>query len=122
MTQNGLQYDLILAVNGYHPISDYLRALDPEGIFVVVGGSMVQLLQAASNRRKDSKTGSQEIYIASLVQSQKDLIFMKELLESGKVVPVIDGCYPLGRAVEAFWYFEKVHAKGKVVITMEQNN
>jgi NADPH:quinone reductase-like Zn-dependent oxidoreductase len=121
-TQNGLQYDLILAVNGYHPISDYLRALDPEGIFVVVGGSMVQLLQAASNRRKDSKTGSQEIYIASLVQSQKDLIFMKELLESGKVAPVIDGCYPLSKAAEALRYFEKVHAKGKVVIAVEQNN
>jgi NADPH:quinone reductase-like Zn-dependent oxidoreductase len=121
-TKNGLQYDLILAVNGYHPISDYLRALDPEGIFVVVGGSMVQLLQAASNRRKDSKTGSQEIYIASLVQSQKDLIFMKELLESGKVAPVIDGCYPLSKAAEALRYFEKVHAKGKVVIAVEQNN
>jgi NADPH:quinone reductase-like Zn-dependent oxidoreductase len=121
-TKNGLQYDLILAVNGYHPISDYLRALDPEGIFVVVGGSMVQLLQAASNRRKDSKTGSQEVDIASLVQSQKDLIFMKELLESGKVAPVIDGCYPLSKAAEALRYFEKVHAKGKVVIAVEQNN
>ena len=47
---------------------------------------------------------------------------MKELLESGKVVPVIDGCYPLSKTPEAFRYFEKVHAKGKVVITMEQNH
>jgi len=53
---------------------------------------------------------------------QKGLIFMKELLESGKVVPVIDGCYPLGKAAEALRYFEKVHAKGKVVIAVEQNN
>jgi NADPH:quinone reductase-like Zn-dependent oxidoreductase len=121
-TQNGLQYDLILAVNGYHPISDYLRTLSPEGIYVVVGGSMIQLFQAMRLRRRISKTGSQKTYVVSLMQNQKDLIFMKELLESGKVVPVIDGCYPLGRAVEAFWYFEKVHAKGKVVITMEQNN
>jgi len=116
-TQNGLQYDLILAVNGYHPISDYLRALSPEGIYVVVGGSMIQLFQAMRLRRRISKTGSQKTYVVSLVQNQKDLIFMKELLESGKVVPVIDGCYLLGNAVEAFWYFEKVHAKGKIVIT-----
>ncbi len=46
-TQNGQQYDLILAVNGYHPISNYLRALSPEGIYVVAGGSMLQLFQAA---------------------------------------------------------------------------
>ena len=121
-TKNGQQYDLILAVNGFHPISDYQRALSPEGIYVVVGGSMIQLFQAMRLGRRISRIGSQKTYVVSLVQNQKDLIFMKELLESGKVVPVIDGCYPLGKAVEALWYFEKVHAKGKVVITMEQNN
>ncbi len=121
-TQNGQQYDLILAVNGYHPISDYLHALKPEGAYVVAGGSMLQLFQAALQRRRASKTGSQRTYVVSLVQSQKDLIFMKEFLESGKIVPVIDGCYPLGQTAEAFWYFEKVHANGKVVITMEHSN
>jgi NADPH:quinone reductase-like Zn-dependent oxidoreductase len=121
-TKNGQRYDLILAVNGYHPISDYLRALSPEGVYVVLGGSMIQLFQAMRLGRGISKTGSQKAYVVSLMQDQKDLIFIKELLESGKVVPVLDGCYPLGKAVEAFWYFEKVHAKGKVVITMEQNN
>ena len=83
---------------------------------------MFQLIQAASYRKKVSKTGGQKIYVASLVQSQKDLIFIKELLESGKIMPVIDGCYPLSKTPEAFWYFEKVHPKGKVVITMEHNN
>lgn len=117
-TQNGQRYDLILAVNGYHPISDYLRALNPEGICVVAGGSMFQLIQAASNKKRNSKTGGQKITIASLVQSQKDLILIKELLESGKIMPVIDGCYPLSKVPEAFWYFERVHPKGKVVISM----
>jgi len=117
-TQNGQQYDLILAVNGYHPLSDYLRALNPEGIYVVAGGSLVQFFQASSRGQRSSKTGSQKTYVVSLVQSQKDLIFMKELLESGKVVPVIDGCYPLSKTPEAFWYFEKVHPKGKVVISV----
>ncbi len=121
-TRNGQHYNLILAANGYHPISDYLRALSPDGIYVVAGGSMIQLIQAGSQGRRTSKTGSQKTYVVSLVQSQKDLIFMKELLESGKVVPVIDGCYPLSKTAEAFWYFEKEHAQGKVVITMEHDN
>jgi NADPH:quinone reductase-like Zn-dependent oxidoreductase len=118
-TQNGQQYDLILAVNGYHPLSDYLHALKPEGTYVVAGGSMLQLLQAASNKKRNSNTGGQKTTIASLVQSQQDLNLIKELLESGKIVPVIDGCYPLSRAAEALWYFEREHAQGKVVITVE---
>jgi NADPH:quinone reductase-like Zn-dependent oxidoreductase len=121
-THNGQRYDLILAVNGYHPISDYLHALTPEGTYVVAGGSMLQLFQAASNGKRISKTGRQKTYVVSLVQSQKDLAFIKKLLESGKVVPVIDGCYPLSKTAEAFRYFEKVHAKGKVGITMEHND
>lgn len=120
-TRNGQRYDLILAVNGYHPTSDYLRALSVEGIYVVAGGSMLQLFQAASQGRRNSKTGTAKIFVASLVQSQKDLIFMKELLEAGKVVPVIDGCYPLSKTAEAFWYFEKVHPRGKVVIQVDHH-
>ena len=117
-TRNGQQYDLILAVNGYHPISDYLRALGPEGIYVVAGGSMYQLFQAARQGRQNSKTGNQKTYVTSLAQNQMDLVFMKELIEAGKVVPVIDGCYPLSKTADALWYFEKVHARGKVIITM----
>ena len=117
-TQKGHQYDLILAVNGYHPISDYLRALKPEGSYVVAGGSMLQLAQAAINQKKISNTGSQKISIVSLVQSQGDLIFIKELLKSGKIIPVIDASYPISKIVEAFWYFEKVHPKGKVIVNV----
>ena len=116
------KYDLILAVNGYHPISDYLQALRPEGSYIVAGGSMFQLFQAASIGKRITKAGDQKTHVASLVQSQKDLIFIKELLESGKIMPVIDGCYPLSKTSEAFWYFEKVHPKGKVVIIVEQNH
>ncbi len=121
-TRNGQRYDLILAANGYHPISDYLRALSPDGIYVIAGGSMIQLFQASLQGRQNSKTGNQKTYVVSLVQNQMDLVFMKELLESGKVVPVIDGCYPLSKAAEALWYFEKEHAQGKVVITVEHDN
>ncbi len=54
--------------------------------------------------------------------NQKDLVFMKELLEAGKVVPVIERRYPLGETAEALRYLEEGHARGKVVITVEQNN
>lgn len=119
-TRNGQRYDLILAVNGYRPISDYLRVLSPEGVYVVAGGSMLQLFQAASVGRKTPKDQRKKVSIASLMQNQKDLIFLKELLETGKIVPIIDGCYPLSKTSEAFWYFEKIHPRRKVIITLEQ--
>jgi NADPH:quinone reductase and related Zn-dependent oxidoreductases len=118
-TRNGQRYDLILAANGYHPISAYMRALSPQGTYVVAGGSMFQLFQAATRGRRNKTTGGQKAHVVSLVKSQKDLLFMKELLESGKIVPVIDGYYLLSKAKDAFWYYEKEHARGKVVITME---
>jgi NADPH:quinone reductase-like Zn-dependent oxidoreductase len=117
-TKNGKQYDLILAVNGYHPISDYLRALRPEGIYVVAGGSMMQLIQAGIQEGKNSRLGGRKAFIVSMAHHKEDLLFVKELLESGKVVPVIDGSYPLSKTADAFRYFEKVHPRGKVVIRM----
>ena len=56
-TRNAQQYDLFLAVNGYHPISDYLCALVPEGAYFVAGGSMFQLIQAASNKNRIYNSG-----------------------------------------------------------------
>jgi NADPH:quinone reductase-like Zn-dependent oxidoreductase len=117
-SKNEQQYDLILAVNGYHPLSDYLRALKPGGSYVVAGGAMRQLIQAASKGGKTDQTGGKKVCILSLVQSQKDLVLIKELLKSGKIKPVIDGCYPLKQTADAFWYYEKVHAQGKVVISV----
>ncbi len=121
-TRNGQRYDLILAVNGYHPIDDYLRVLSPTGSYVVAGGAMRQLAQAALRRRRASGQGGQQIAVVSIKQNQQDLIFLKELLEAGKVLPVIDECYPLSKTAEAMRYFETVHPKGKVVIRMEPTN
>jgi NADPH:quinone reductase-like Zn-dependent oxidoreductase len=116
--KRGQQYDLILAVNGYHPVSDYLRALRPEGNLVVAGGSMAQLIEVASNRKRVARAGFQKICVLTLDHNQKDLAFIKELIELGKIMPVIDDFYPLGETAEAFWYFEKEHSKGKVVISV----
>ena len=60
-TQNGQQYDLILAANGYHPISDYKRALSPKGIYVMTGGSMAQMFQAMLLGPWISMTGSKKM-------------------------------------------------------------
>ena len=79
---------------------------------------MLQLAQAGFQARRNATTGGQKTYILSLTQNQEDLVYLKGLLETGKVVPVIDGCYPLSKIVDAFRYFEEVHPQGKVVITV----
>jgi NADPH:quinone reductase-like Zn-dependent oxidoreductase len=117
-TQNGQHYDLILATNGYHPISDYRRALGPNGIYVTTGGSMTQLLQAMTQGPWISMTGSQKMSNLLVKPNKKDLVFMKELLEAGKVKPVIDRRYPLSEVPAAFRYLDEGHAQGKVVITI----
>ena len=120
-TQNGQQYDLILAVNGYHPLSAYKRALTPKGIYVMAGGTPAQIFQAMLLGPWMSITGDKKMGGVSAKPNQKDLAFMKELLEAGKVVPVIDKRYPLSEAAEALRYRGEGHARGKVVITMENS-
>ncbi len=121
-TKNGQRYDLILAANGYHSISDYKRALSPKGIYVTTGGSGAQMFQAMCLGPWVSMTGSKKM--GNLLQrpNQKDLVFMKELLEVGKVVPVIDRRYTLSEVPDALRYLEEGHAQRKVVTTFEHNN
>ncbi len=120
-TKTRQRYDLILATGGYHPISDYKRALSPKGIYVMIGGSTSQKLQAFLLGPWISMTGSKKIRSLNGKPNQKDLVFMNELLEDGKVVPVIDTRYPLSEVAEAFRYFGEGHVRGKVVITVEHN-
>ena len=116
--QTGQQYDLILAANGYHPLSAYKRVLSPKGIYVMAGGSTAQIFQALLLGPWMSLTGGKKLGALSAKANQKDLVFIKELVEAGQVVPVIDKRYPLGEAAEALRYLGKGHARGKVVITM----
>ena len=117
-TQNGQQYDLILAVNGYHPISAYKRALAPRGIYVMAGGTPAQIFQAMLLGPLMSKNGGKKMGGVSAKPNQKDLAFIKELLETGKVKPVIDKRYPLSETAEALRYLGAGHARGKVVISV----
>ena len=117
-TKNGQSYDLIFDAVANHSVSDYKRALSPGGICAIAGFStlfhMFQIMLVGS---WVSKTGSKKIGgMGTAKPNKKDLVFIKELLEAGKVVPVIDRRYPLNEVSEAIRYLEERHARGKVVI------
>jgi len=121
-TQNGQRYDLILDFVAYRSIFDYKRALNPKGIYVMVGGSMARIFQTLFLGPWISMAGSKKMGILAWKSNTNDLVFMKELFEAGKVVPVIDRRYPLSEVAEALRYLGEGYARGKVVITLEHNN
>lgn len=119
-TKSGKLYDFILAVNGFHPILHYSRALTPNGIYVVAGGTLPQIFQGMLLGGLLSRFGSKKFVSMGLARTdQEDLIILRDLLESGKIVSVIDRSYPLSEVAEAIRYLIEEHATGKVVITME---
>jgi NADPH:quinone reductase-like Zn-dependent oxidoreductase len=118
-TKNGQHYDLILDVVVHRSIFDYKRALSPKGICVFVGGSMTRVFLNTLLEPLILMTGSKKMGLVTWKPNKKeDLVFLQELFEAGKVVPVIDRRYPLSEVPEAFRYLEEGYAKGKVVITM----
>jgi NADPH:quinone reductase-like Zn-dependent oxidoreductase len=118
-TKSRQRYDLIFAVNGYHPLSAYKRALSPQGIYICAGGAMRQFLQAILLGALMSRKGGKKMGTMGIAKiNQKDLVYLGQLLEAGKIAPVIDRRYPLSEIAEAFRYIEAKHAQGKVVITM----
>ncbi|WP_058309099.1 NAD(P)-dependent alcohol dehydrogenase [Gracilibacillus massiliensis] len=112
------KYDRILAVNGYQPLSRYLHALSPKGIFVHVGGSGGQMVQAMMLGPIISRFTTKKVKSHIQQQSQTDLIFLKDLAEAGKINLFIDKHYSLAEVPEAFHYYEQGHAQGKIVIKM----
>jgi NADPH:quinone reductase-like Zn-dependent oxidoreductase len=122
-TKSGQRYDLILAVNGYHSLSDYQRALTPEGIYMAVGGSLTQVLQALLLGSLYSRNGRQKMGFMGIANiNQKDLCILKELVESGKVAPVIDRRYSLRETGAALKYLGEKHARGKVIIKINHQS
>jgi len=120
-TQSAQRYDLIVGANAHHSIFDYLRLLRPQGIYVAVGGAVPQIFQAMLLAPLLSRFGTKKarFFIAKI--NQKDLLFLKNLLEAGKVVPVIDRRYPLSQAADAIRYLEEGHAQGKIVLSVEHS-
>src|SRR6266576_2309769 len=123
-TKNGQRYDLIFDAVGNRSVSDCKRALTPNGICAVAGfTTLPHLFQIIVLGSWVSRTGSKKIGLMETANpNKKDLLFIQELLEAGKVIPVIDRTYPLSEVPEAIRYLETGHARGKVVITVEQNN
>jgi NADPH:quinone reductase-like Zn-dependent oxidoreductase len=120
-TKNGQHYDLILDIVVQRWIFDYKRALTREGIVVMVGGSMTRVFLNVLLGKM--MTGKKKIGIGAWKPNNKEnLNFLKELFEADKVKPVIERCFPLSDAPEAFRYLGAGHARGKVVITMEHGN
>ena len=120
-TRNGQHYDLIFDAVGNRSVSDIKRALSPNGICAVAGfTTLSRLFQVILLGAWVSKTGSKKIGLMATAHANKtDLVFIRGLLETGKVVPVIDRRYPLAKTADAIRYLEAGHARGKVIITME---
>ena len=120
-TKTGKTYDLIYCAVGNRSAADYKRALNPGGICVIAGFTTMphMLLQDLFLGTWVSMTGSKKIRpLGTVAPNKEDLIFIKELLQTGKVVPVIDRRYPLSETTEAIRYLETGHARGKVVIAV----
>jgi len=120
-TRSGRRYDLILDMAGTHSLSACRRALTPRGTYIVIG--------APSGRWFRGPDRFGKALLLSLFVSQRMVPFiskgnkeylaaLKDLIESGKVTPIIDQIYPLAEASEAVRYLETGHVRGKVVITM----
>jgi NADPH:quinone reductase-like Zn-dependent oxidoreductase len=114
-TQTGECYDLIFDVVAKRSFLDCRPALKPQGIYVTTAFSPVLALKGLWN----SMTGNQKgVPLPPKPPNKTDLVFMKELLETGKVTPTIDRLYALSELPDALRYLEKGHAQGKVVITV----
>lgn len=122
-TKGGQRYDLILDTVGNHSLLEYRRVLNPKGIFVIVGGPtngqwigpMITPIKALLL----SLFVSQKFTPLLAELNQADLTMLRDLMQAGKVTPVIDRRYPLSEVPGAIRYLEEGHARGKVVINLE---
>jgi NADPH:quinone reductase-like Zn-dependent oxidoreductase len=116
-TRSGKRYDLILDVKTNRSPFDYARALNPNGTYATVGGDMPRLLQFLVMSPFISLRDRKHVRIVML-KPNKDLAYMNELFETGKLTPVIDGPYKLADVREAFRLFGSGNHKGKIIVTM----
>ena len=118
-TRSPQRYDLIFAVNGYHSLRAYRRALCSQGIYVCAGGTMLQIFGTMLLGSWMSRDGGKQMRFMGVAKiNQKDLITLGELLEACKIAPVIDARYPLSKTAAAIRYIEEKHPQGKVIITV----
>jgi NADPH:quinone reductase-like Zn-dependent oxidoreductase len=120
-TRTGERYDVILDNVGNRSLSGYRRALTAKGMLVPnsgLGGRWIGPVGRLLKARVRSMFVSQRVATFTAEGNRDDLLALKELIEAGKVTPVIDRTYPLAETADAFRYLEKGHTRGKVVITV----
>jgi NADPH:quinone reductase-like Zn-dependent oxidoreductase len=118
-TKQSAQFDMILAVNGSYKLSSYKRALKPNGVCVVVGGALRQIFKTMVFGPLISTNGK-KIRMLAAKPNPRDLGFLLELAEQGHINPAIDRRYPLSETAQAIAYLSEGHARGKVVITVQE--
>jgi len=117
-TKTGQTYDIIFDTVGKTSVSRSIRSLKENGFYIFATFGLSMLVKVFWLLRKSSK----KAIIGVLEEGSEDLIFLKELIEVGKIKPIIDRRYPLVQAAEAHRYVETGHKKGSVVITVEHSN
>ena len=117
-TRSGETYDLIFDTVGKTSFSRCKSSLKQKGIFLTALMDLPEIVQIIWT----SMPGGKKVKGGVAPERVEDLNFLKELMEAGKIKPVIDRCYPLEQTAEAFRYVEKGHKKGNVVITMRHSN
>jgi NADPH:quinone reductase-like Zn-dependent oxidoreductase len=123
VTQSGQHFDLMFDVVANHSFSARRRILNPQGIYIGAGmvgrrPSMMGLLVGQIAEFARSRFVSQRFVSFMAKLNQEDLTILGQLIQTGKVTPVIDRRYPLSEVPEAIRYLEEKHARGKVVITL----
>lgn len=118
---DGETFDVIFGVNGAQSISTYKRKLKDHGVFIHVGGATSQFYQTLVVGPLLSLFGKQKYVSFMQKANHSDLVFMNGLIEEGKVKTVIDRSYSFSEVPQAFRYFEEGHSRGKVVITVEDD-
>src|SRR6266567_9589480 len=122
-TKRGQRYDLICDIAATHSISDYKRIMNPNGIFVLVGmkDKIIRRLLYFVIQKPLASRGDKKFVFFVAKSNQEDLVTLKELMEQGKVVPVIDTRYTLSETAQAIKHLEEGNVRGKVIITMDDN-
>ena len=117
-TKNGQTYDVIFDVVGKSPFTRSLKSLNENGFYLIANPTPLKIIRGAWV----SKNRSKNVILEMTKQKTEDLVFLKELIETGKIKSVIDRRYPLEQTAEAHEYVETGHKNGNIVITVDDNN
>lgn len=119
-SRNGQRYDVIFAANGNRTLGDFERVLTPNGIFVMAGGSTGQMMQTVVLGRFKSKANGKRYQSFTARTDVDDLVTLGEMLTTGQLSASVDRCYPLEQGQDAMRYLDAGHARGKIVVIVDE--